>query len=224
MPRAAVWETLSRFSRPVTVFDLADACHQHPNTVREHLDALVRAGLATRATSPARGRGRPAILYRADHWETQRPDTRELCALADLLITQLEETDLDPQDWGIRAGIRRGMSLAEPSAPGVNAATARARALLTEQGYSPADAPDGTIALRECPLLSIARRHPDVVCSLHRGTLLGIYRAHGVDTARAMKLTPFARPGCCLVEIPCDSGSASVGPAPRAGTTPGQIG
>lgn len=204
VPRAFVLEKLGQFTFPTTVAELADACEQHPNTVREHLDALIRAGLVTRTTAAARGRGRPAILYQAEPLDSRRPQVREYAVLATAFAAEVESSAPDAKAWGRSAGIRRGHSLVNPSDAGLEAAESAARDILARHHFDPTDAPDGTIRLRQCPLLDVARVHSDVVCSLHQGVLTGIYEAHGVDGERAMRITPFALPGCCLIEFPPD--------------------
>ncbi|GAB78615.1 transcriptional regulator [Austwickia chelonae] len=203
-PRAHVLEQLGACSRPVSVARLSRLCGQHPNTVREHLDALVQAGLAHRETGPARGRGRPAILYRAEPLDAQRPQVREYSLLATTMAAHVEATEEDPKGWAFDAGVRQGRVSTSPVAPGPVAAERAARAALVRDGHAPVDAPDGTIRLRQCPLLNAARAHQEVVCGLHQGVLAGIYEAHGVPVGQAMRLTPFALPGCCLIEFPPD--------------------
>jgi len=44
----------------MTLAALAGMTRLHPNTVREHLDTLVRAGLAARTREQSHDRGRPA--------------------------------------------------------------------------------------------------------------------------------------------------------------------
>ena len=63
--RLAVLERLRLHGRPATISDLAGGLDAHPNTVREHLDALVDQGLVIRERGQARGRGRPAWRYAA---------------------------------------------------------------------------------------------------------------------------------------------------------------
>ncbi|WP_116112198.1 helix-turn-helix transcriptional regulator [Austwickia chelonae] len=211
-PRAHVLERLGACSRPTSVARLSRLCGQHPNTVREHLDALVQAGLAHRESGPARGRGRPAILYWAEPLDAQRPQVREYSLLATTMAAHVEATEEDPKGWAFAAGVRQGRSSVSAEAQGLAEAERTARAALSRDGHAPVDAPDGTVRLRQCPLLNAARAHQDVVCSLHQGVLTGIYEAHGVPAAQAMRLTPFALPGCCLIEFPPDPSAGP--PAP----------
>lgn len=110
----------------VTVTVLADQLGQHPNTVREHLDALVADGCATRTRSAPSGRGRPAWLYRAAESASQSAggwdvlagdgqfasDGQEYVALALALIDQVSDSSPDPRGLARRAGERWGRTLA----------------------------------------------------------------------------------------------------------------
>ncbi len=58
-------DVLRTSGMPMTVADLSAALHQHPNTVREHLDSLVARGFAVRDLAAPHGRGRPAHRYRS---------------------------------------------------------------------------------------------------------------------------------------------------------------
>src|SRR5664279_996073 len=64
--RSRLLTVLGRSVRPMGVRELAEAVDLHPNTVRQHLDQLVEAGLAVRDTAPSVGRGRPALRYAAE--------------------------------------------------------------------------------------------------------------------------------------------------------------
>lgn len=70
--------------------------------------------------------------------------------------------------------------------------------LLGALGFAPED--DGaTIRLRRCPLLATARKHTDIVCSVHTGLVDGALEQMG-GTGKAA-LEPFAEPGCCRMMI-----------------------
>ena len=61
--RAAILERLRDQPEPVTQAALVAATGLHPNTVRDHLDGLVRRGLVRRRTAEPAVRGRAAWLY-----------------------------------------------------------------------------------------------------------------------------------------------------------------
>lgn len=63
--RAEVLDVLRAAGGPAGVREVAARTGLHPNTARFHLDALVDAGLATRAPQPWAVPGRPSTAYRA---------------------------------------------------------------------------------------------------------------------------------------------------------------
>ena len=62
-----ILERLRTATQPTTLAALAKDTSLHPNTLREHLDTLIRAGFATRTRAQPHGRGRP------QHGPTRRP-------------------------------------------------------------------------------------------------------------------------------------------------------
>ncbi len=126
---------------PVTVTALAAGLRQHPNTVREHLDALVADRRVERIRSRPEGRGRPAWLYCAvdqpvvTSTKGLGPEAlsagQEYVALAAALLDQVASTSPNPGQVAEQAGERWGRSLAEQragrhAAPAENAATTAA--------------------------------------------------------------------------------------------------
>ncbi len=201
LARATVLERLGSFHRPATVAELAVACAQHPNTIREHLDALIVSGLVSRATAPARGRGRPAILYRAEPVEPHRPQVREYSILGVSLAAQVRDSLPDPGGFGFQAGLDHGRSLCDPHERTVHAARRACRAIFSAHGFAPQEGADGMVRLYQCPILEAARAVPEVVCAVHRGVIAGIFDAHGARDY-APELKPFAVAGACLVVEP----------------------
>ncbi len=199
--RAAVLERLGSFHRPATVMELAAACDQHPNTIREHLDALIGAGLVSRSTAPARGRGRPAILYRAEPVEPHRPQVREYSILGVALAAHVRDSLPDPGGFGFQAGLEQGRSLCAPEERTVHAARRACRAIFSAHGFAPQEGQDGMVRLYQCPILEAARAVPEVVCAVHGGVIAGIFEAHGAKEY-APRLKPFAVAGACLVVEP----------------------
>jgi predicted ArsR family transcriptional regulator len=204
-PRGAVLERLQRSPRPLTISDLAGELGVHPNTAREHLDALVGHGLAIRERAPAQGRGRPAWRYAAAA-DRLEPDirVREYAGLAAALAGHLARRASDPAAEGLAAGLEWGRALAGTASPSRRPdATPRHRVveLLDELGFAPeADAAASTAALRRCPLLDAARAHPQVVCQVHLGIVRGALERLGGDP-RPTALLPFAEPGACRLHL-----------------------
>lgn len=202
-PRGAVLERLQRSPEPISATGLAAELRTHPNTVREHLDALVERGLAVRDRAPAQGRGRPAWRYAAasDRPEPD-PRVRDYAGLAAALAGHLARTSTDPAGEGLAAGRVWGRTLMGDR-PAQAEQTPRHRVvhLLDELGFAPeADPAATTVALRRCPLLDAARQHPEVVCQVHLGIVRGALEHHGGDP-EPTALLPFAEPGACRLHL-----------------------
>ncbi len=185
---------------PVGIAALAARTGLHENTVREHLDGLAAAGLADRERAVPDGRGRPAWLWRA----IDPPATSEYAGLAAALARTLQATSPDPVATATRAGVEWGHELAA-SQPDVGGdAPERALQLLDGFGFGPEPGPatrrQQTVRLTRCPLLQVARQHPDVVCAIHRGLVEGALEEYG-DPRTEVDLVPFAEPGACLLHL-----------------------
>ena len=114
--RARVLEQLQQSGPATTVVMLAGRLNLHTNTVREHLDALVERGLATREQLPSVGRGRPAGSYAAAAGNPEPdPRVRDYAGLATALAGQIVRTSSDPtadalaagEAWGAESGNAR---------------------------------------------------------------------------------------------------------------------
>ena len=208
--RAAVLERLRVQEGPCTVERLAEEAGQHRNTIREHLEALVEAGLARRSTAAADGRGRPAWLYRAIEPAT---DGQAYAALAAALAAHIAHTQANPRAEGIRAGElwaerldaglppeASGPDAERTAAPGPEVRR-RAVEILESVGFGVESDENWTsIRLDVCPLLKAARQTPEVVCAVHLGLVRGSLKSMGADPEQA-ELIPFAKPGACLLYL-----------------------
>lgn len=199
---AAVLMTLEAHDEPVTVADLTRVTGQHPNTVREHLDALVDAGLAERSRAAVSGRGRPAWRYAAV--PAPGGGSPEYAGLATALALQLARTSRDPREEATSAGHVWGASLAGGVRPRPGTAASARRGVvevLDGLGFGPEpDRRATTVRLRQCPLLEAAQEHPEVVCSVHLGIARGALDAWGAASGD-VALVPFAEPGACLLHL-----------------------
>ena len=193
--------------------DLSTATGLHPNTLREHLDALEEAGLVRRRDAAPSGPGRPRALYQAVPPE---PAGRaEYAGLAAALAATIHRTSDDPSRDATEAGELWGRELAAdhgaPTRPGDVAARGQVVALLTEMGFAPdADRASTSVRLTRCPLLDAARRHPDVVCAVHLGIVRGALEEYGADPSPA-ELLPFSEPGACRLHLASSAGSDATG-------------
>lgn len=199
---AAVLRSLEVQDEPLTVAALTEATGQHPNTVREHLDALVDAGLAERSRAAVSGRGRPAWRYAAV--PAPSGGSPEYAGLATALALQLARTSSDPREEAAAAGQAWGARLAGGVRPRPRTAASARRGVvevLDDLGFAPERvARSSTVRLRQCPLLEAAREHPEVVCSVHLGIARGALDAWGAPSDD-VALVPFAEPGACLLHV-----------------------
>lgn len=200
--RAALLAQLERQPAPVTAAELARHSGLHTNTVREHLEALVHAGLVLRESAPPRGRGRPAWRYRA---VTTPPTSAEYVGLATALADTLRRTSADPVADAVAAGRSWGRRLSterpDLGRPGPATARTAVTTLLTDLGFSPEPAPEAdSVRLTTCPLLAAARQYPDIVCAVHLGLLRGVAEEHG-GRPEHLELAPFAEPDACLLHL-----------------------
>lgn len=194
-----------RAHSPVRITDAAAGLDLHPNTVREHLDAVVGLGLIERSTATALGRGRPATVYRASAADPV-VSARDYAGLASALAGHLARTSTHPERDARAAGIEWGRELVdERSQPGGDPRQ-YVLEMLARLGFAPDDDGDTAggrgIALRRCPLLDAARRYPNVVCRVHLGIVEGMLEALGVRSRRGVDLIAFAEPGACRLFLP----------------------
>lgn len=187
----------------MTLADLSTATGLHPNTLREHLDALEAAGRVHRRDALPSGPGRPRALYEA---APEEPAGRaEYAGLAAALAATIHRTSDDPRRDAAEAGTLWGRELAvdhgTPAVAGEVAARRQVVGLLDQMGFAPDADRDGTsVRLTRCPLLDTARRYPDVVCAVHLGIVRGALEEYGADAAPA-ELLPFAEPGACRLHL-----------------------
>lgn len=207
--RTGVLDALSETTKPVTVQQLSARLGQHTNTVREHLDALVAMGLANRIPGVATGRGRPPIHYRAVPPERSRPQLREYATLASVLAEQISRTSRDPVGDAIAAGLLWGNALGAKGPDGREGARSRTIEVIDSLGFDPAERPDGSVDLRQCPLLEAAKQNPTIVCGVHLGMAQALHMAHGAP-AEEVSLEPFAKTGACILRF---RQNGSAGPA-----------
>jgi predicted ArsR family transcriptional regulator len=200
--RAELLARLHGSGTPMGVRDLASTLDLHPNTVREHLDRLVQAGLARVESEPPRGRGRPPLRYVAAGALDDDAEPAGYRALATALVDQLGATD-DPGAASEAAGERWGGRLAAPLAPVAQAdAVDRLLELLDQAGFEPETpvALGQPIRLRACPFIALARERRDVVCGIHLGMMRGVLRGLGAP-ANDVALDPFVAPDLCIAHL-----------------------
>jgi len=213
--RAALLALLRERGVPLATDEIAQAMGLHPNTVRAHLDVLLREGKVTAGTDQRGSRGRPRDLFTA----TGAPEPEESYAnLAAALAAQLESLGVDAGAQAVEAGKRwagweraprsdepgSGTTPARPSpsdtAPVSDSPADEVLAVLRRTGFAPELAADGaTIVLHHCPFGELAGEHTDVVCGAHLGLIQGTLDR--VSPGARAQLTPFVAPGLCRTHV-----------------------
>ena len=101
--RDVILQLLRTSAEPRSIASVADELGVHPNTVRFHLDALLRAGRVDQVLGDSAGRGRPPILFRASR--------------------RMDPTG--PTNYRLLASILTGYVAGRPDAAGIAAALGR---------------------------------------------------------------------------------------------------
>ncbi|EGD53891.1 helix-turn-helix transcriptional regulator [Gordonia neofelifaecis] len=191
--RDAVLTALHEADAPVTVADLAMTTGIAPTTVRFHLRALVDDGLVVTETARHDGPGRPRLLYQSrPAMDPSGPRNYELLAgVAIQALTELPRAVEHATAAGRSWGARRAHGSADP--------VDDLMSVLDDFGFAPEPVDDG-IRLNRCPFLELAKDHPGVTCSIHRGIMQGVLDAHGLDASR-VRLDAFVDGDHCLASI-----------------------
>jgi predicted ArsR family transcriptional regulator len=204
--RSRVWAMLQESADPLSVTDVADRVGLHANTARFHLDGLVDAGLAERATEDRQVPGRPRLLYTASP-DAAPTGRRSYRLLSEILTTLLSSQLAQPEKAAVTAGTAWGRYLAEKPEPfqRIDAADATRRlvSVLDDIGFAPEAATSGgrrRILLHHCPFREVAASHSDIICSIHLGLMQGVLSELDAPL-QAERLDPFVEPSLCVVAL-----------------------
>lgn len=210
--RARVLDLLRAASGPLGVQEIASQAGLHPNTARFHLDALVRAGLASRERRQRERLGRPSMAYSATGEEGSAAQ-RRYQLLAEMLTSMIAGVMPQPGEAAVRAGREWGRYLIGQLPPyerlDPGEAVERLRAILENIGFAPEFVAEGgryRLLLRQCPFREVAERHQDVVCAMHLGLMRGALEQLRTPIT-ADRLQPFAEAWGCTAELAVDQAS-----------------
>lgn len=207
-----------------TIGELSAELGGHPNSIRLHLEGLAEptpgspdgAPLVEAAPDRPTGRGRPAIRYRATEaaraLPADDPVVSDYRGLVSAFAEHVAAGDDDPSDtsrsigagWGRRLIEDEGPTTGPRDEPTDTESSRRAVVnLLGRLGFSPTPHPElpSTVRLTTCPLLDVARTHPQVVCQVHQGLVEGALKALEADADYHVALEPFAEVGACRLRI-----------------------
>ena len=204
--RSSVLEVLQDTGAQLGVNDLATRLNLHPNTVRFHLDALVASGLADTEAEQRDLPGRPRTLYSANA-NSASAGKRNYRLLAQILASSMAAQTSHPREVAINAGREWGRYLGEGPPPfkrvDAHEATRRLVTAMEDIGFAPEAVTKGRrrqVLLHRCPFREVAQEHPEVVCSIHLGLMIGLLAELDapleVDT-----LDPFVEPSQCVASL-----------------------
>lgn len=196
-----VMDQLRTFEGGARASQLAERVGVHINTARGHLEELVEMGAVEAVAEPAKGRGRPALLFRV-----RTPDNREVAAEHISLINTMAKflADDTPEGrekareigrtWARDVGVAKGTS--------ADASTQELINLLCSLGFDPTQCVKSNgareIGIRSCPFVSRDIPVPSMtICAIHQGFIQEYVHEDDVD----LELLPLATDAMCRVTI-----------------------
>ena len=188
--RRAIYIAVRESAESMTTSKVAELFDIHPNVARHHLDRLADDGylkVGHRRRSRGPGAGRPAKTYESTSKEVSvHFAPRRFEMLTEMLFKVIDE--LSPpnvSEIAERVGREYGKELAAeigaPDDPGYDGAVQAVATAMTGLGFSVDPDVDGQRLLTShCPFGETATNHPDVICSLDRGIVAGLFGALSV--------------------------------------------
>lgn len=204
--REAILTLLSNSSEPRSIASLAKELGVHPNTVRFHLETLLRAGRVEQVRGASSGTGRPPNLFRASR--TMDPDgPTSYRLLATALTAYLAQSSDDPATTARELGRSVGASFVKDRRPGRTRERAQSITqlvrILDDLGFKP-ETPRKRAAreirLRHCPFHDLAQKYGEVTCSIHLGLMQGVLSELQAPVT-VDNLRPFVEPDLCIAHL-----------------------
>lgn len=125
-----VLEVVESAGQPISSAEVAKTLKLHPNTAREHLDALLNAGLVTAVPMRTGKRGRPTLLYSVTTLDPNQILSTYLDVITATAISLAEGSD------GVAQAIAVGKNWAGLTPPRPEAASEGANAVATSSAAS----------------------------------------------------------------------------------------
>lgn len=185
--RRAIYIAVRESAEPLTTSKVATLFDIHPNVARHHLDRLADEGflrVSHRKQAMAERAGRPAKAYEATDKEvTVHFAPRRFEMLTEMLFQVIEELEVeDVSEVAERVGRKYGEQLASEIGaqhePGYDDAVQAVATAMTGLGFSmDPDVAGQRLLTSHCPFGETATSHPEVICSLDRGIVKGLFGA-----------------------------------------------
>jgi predicted ArsR family transcriptional regulator len=191
--RRAIYIAVRESAEPLTTSNVAELFGIHPNVARHHLDRLaddgyVRVSHRRPAGKSGPGAGRPAKCYEASNKEVSvHFAPRRFEMLVEMLIRVLDE--VAPENVGQVAesvgrayGAELAAEIGVPEQPGYDGAVQAVARAMTGLGFTiDPDIEGQRLLTTHCPFGEAATSHPEVICSLDRGIVTGLFGALSYD-------------------------------------------
>ena len=245
-----VLEVVEGAGQPISSAEVAKTLKLHPNTAREHLDALLNAGLVTTLPMRTGKRGRPTLLYSVTTLDPNQILSTYLDVITATAISLAEGSDGVAQaiavgkNWAgltcpqpAQTGFQgtSGAVAAEPShlsETGANTAAeanmtqrlenaiAQLRPIFTVMGFAP-ELAKNKLVLHSCPFAKGGWPHP-LVCIIHEAYIGELLtRSSGVRVVSSAELKLHPQlASTCLVELKRNKTTCSVGVCDCSQPTP----
>ncbi|HLF59764.1 MAG TPA: helix-turn-helix domain-containing protein [Acidimicrobiia bacterium] len=187
--RRAIYVAVRESPEPLSTAHVAGLFHLHPNVARHHLDRLAEDGYLKVSHRRAEGKngpgaGRPAKCYEATAKEVSvHFAPRRFEMLVDMLIRVLDQVAPEnvaqiAEDVGRAYGQELAAEIGGPEQPGYDGAIQAVATAMTGLGFSiDPDVPGQRLLTSHCPFGEAATSHPEVICSLDRGIVAGMFGA-----------------------------------------------
>ena len=244
-----VLEVVEGAGQPISSAEVAKTLKLHPNTAREHLDALLNAGLVTTLPMRTGKRGRPTLLYSVTTLDPNQILSTYLDVITATAISLAEGSDgvaqaiavgknwagltcPQPAQTGFQgtsgAVAPSAVSSAEAASPADEAnmtqrlenAIAQLRPIFTVMGFAP-ELAKNKLVLHSCPFAKGGWPHP-LVCIIHEAYIAELLtRSSGVRVVSSaeLKLHPQLA-STCVVELERNKTTCSVGVCDCSQPTP----
>lgn len=213
--RRAIYIAVRESPEPLTTSKVAELFDIHPNVARHHLDLLADDGYlhVSRRASTGQGAGRPAKAYEATSKEvTVHFAPRRFEMLTEMLFQVLKEVAAEDvsqvaEQVGRSYGERLAAEIGGPDQPGYDEAVQAVASAMTGLGFSvDPDVEGRRLLTSHCPFGETATNHPEVICSLDRGIVAGLFgaMAHPCDP---VVIPHKALEDECVTQVPVTIGS-----------------
>jgi predicted ArsR family transcriptional regulator len=211
--RRAIYIAVRESAEPMTSGAVAELFDIHTNVARHHLDKLAAEGYVQVSHRRPNGRsgpgaGRPAKCYEVTekpidlHFPARRHD--QLVDLLIRLVNRLSTGDVSSvaEDVGREYGRELAAEIGTPEDSGYEESVMAVAKAMTGLGFHMSPDLDGRRLLTSsCPFGDAASGHPEVVCSLDRGIVGGLFEA--LRQPCEPVLHPNADPvEACVTEVP----------------------